>query len=85
MLKQHSDQTTGWVFVFPALAFVAVFALYPAIESFVLSLHRIYLGLPSLGQPYVGFDNYVQLAQDPVARQAYLVTFGFVFLSTIFE
>jgi len=85
MLKTRSEQTTGWLFLFPALLFVGGFALYPAIESFLLSLHRIFLGLPGLGQPYVGFENYAQLAQDPVARQAYIVTFGFVFLSTLFE
>ena len=69
----------------PALAFVAMFALYPAIDSFLLSLYRIYLSLPSLGQSFVGFENYRLLLEDPVAAQAFMVTFGFVFLSTILE
>ena len=83
--RRISEHATGWVFVLPALVFVGVFALYPAVESFVLSLHRIFLGLPGLGQPYVGFENYEQLARDPVARRAYVVTFGFVLCSTFFE
>jgi len=71
--------------VFPALTFVAIFSLYPAMDSFLLSLHRIYLGLPSLGQPFIGLGNYAQLFQDPVAHQAFMVTLGFVILSTTFE
>jgi len=85
MIKYTSNHTTGWLMVFPALAVVAVFSLYPAMDSFLLSLHRIYLGLPTLGEPFVGLSNYVQLFQDPVAHQAFMVTLGFVTLSTIFE
>jgi len=85
MPRPTSDQSTGWFITMPALAFVAMFALYPAIDSFLLSLHRIYLSLPSLGQSFVGFENYRLLLEDPVAAQAFMVTFGFVFLSTILE
>ena len=80
-----SESTTGWLMILPALAFVSVLVLYPAIDSFILSLHRIYLGLPTLGQSFVGFENYVTLLGDPVARQAFGVTIGFVFLSTLLE
>lgn len=69
----------------PALAFTLVFALYPVVDSFLLSLHRIFLGVPALGQPFVGFENYQTLAGDPVARQAFLVTIGFVLVSTALE
>ena len=69
----------------PALAITLVFALYPVVDSFFLSLYRIYLALPSLGQPFVGLENYSLLASDPVARQAFIVTFAFVILSTALE
>ena len=85
MIKIQSQEATGWMMVFPALAFVGTLILYPAMNSFFLSLHRIYISLPSLGEPFVGIDNYLQLLQDPVARQAFSVTFGFVILSTLFE
>ncbi|MCH8041841.1 MAG: sugar ABC transporter permease, partial [Nitrospinae bacterium] len=85
MPRPASDQSTGWLITMPALAFVAMFALYPAIDSFLLSLYRIYLSLPSLGQSFVGFENYRLLLEDPVAAQAFMVTFGFVFLSTVLE
>ena len=85
MNKLKSDETTGWFMIFPALAFVGTLIIYPAVNSFTLSLHRIYMGLPGLGEPFVGIDNYLYLLQDPVARQAFGVTFGFVIFSTILE
>ena len=85
MTKVRSHQVTGWFMIVPALAFVGTLILYPAITSFILSLHRIYMGLPALGETFVGFDNYLHLVQDPVARQAFVVTLGFVLLSTVLE
>jgi len=85
MVKNNSEQITGWLMVFPALAVVGIFSLYPAVNSFLLSLHQIYLGLPILGKPFIGLGNYAQLFQDPVAHQAFVVTLGFVILSITFE
>jgi multiple sugar transport system permease protein len=71
--------------VTPALFLTIVFALYPVLDSFWLSLHNIFVGLPQLGQPFIGPDNYLALLRDPAARQALLVTFAFVALSTLLE
>ncbi len=71
--------------VFPVLTVVAIFSLYPAMDSFLLSLRRVYSGLPGLGRPFIGSGNYIDLFQDPVAHQAFLVTLGFVMLSTTLE
>ncbi len=81
----RTGDTAGWWMLAPALAFTLVFALYPVVDSFVLSLHRIFLAMPHLGQPFVGFENYRALAADPVARQAFVVTVGFVMVSTALE
>lgn len=69
----------------PCFAFVAVFAFYPILYSVYLSLHRIVLGLPQLGQPFVGLANYAALAGDAVARQALANTLIFVVASTALE
>ncbi len=85
MTTPSSDQTTGWIMVLPALACIAVFSLYPAMDSFFLSLYRLYVSLPGLETSFIGFGNYEQLFRDPVAHQAFLTTLGFVILSTTFE
>ena len=69
----------------PALAFTLTLAVYPVIASFILSLYRIILSMPALGEPFVGLENYVLLFADPAARQAFIVTAGFVVCSTMFE
>ena len=71
--------------VCPALLFIAVFSLYPALDSLWLSLHRLYVSLPGLEPSFIGFGNYTQLFLDPVARQTLIVTLGFVMLSTTLE
>ena len=84
-IRGRSDKAAAAWMVLPALAFVMVFALYPVLDSFFLSLHQILLGLPGLGKPFVGFENYRILMGDPVARHAFVVTIAFVFLSTALE
>ena len=71
--------------IFPCFLFVSVFAFYPILYSFFLSLHRIVLSLPALGQKFVGFQNYGALFHDGVALHSLRNTFLFVFTSTFFE
>lgn len=85
MTGSATEARIGWTMVIPALLFIGTLSLYPALQSLLLSFHRIFLGLPALGKPFVGLENYAQLVQDPVARQAFAVTFGFVIFSTALE
>jgi multiple sugar transport system permease protein len=80
--KSTQEHTTGWLMAFPALTFVAVFSLYPAMDSFLLSL---YSDFPGPERSFIGFDHYAELWQDPAAHQAFIVTMGFVLLSTTLE
>lgn len=69
----------------PCFVFVCIFAFYPILYSFFLSLHRIILGLPSIGQPFVGLENYRALLHDGIALRSFINTCAFVFISTFFE
>lgn len=69
----------------PSFLCVAVFAFYPIIYSFYLSMHRIILSLPAIGQKFVGFSNYINLFSDRVAIHSMINTLVFVFVSTFFE
>jgi multiple sugar transport system permease protein len=83
--KGSSEWSIAAWMILPALAIVIVFALYPAVNSFYLSLHRIVLSLPGLGEPFIGLENYRLFIKDPVAHQAFMITVGFVLLSTALE
>jgi ABC-type sugar transport system permease subunit len=69
----------------PALAMLSAFTFLPVAGSFWLSLHRVVLGLPKLGEPFVGLDNYTELAESSVFLQAVATTLVFVAVSTALE
>ncbi|MBA3754321.1 MAG: sugar ABC transporter permease [Nitrospira sp.] len=84
-IARHRESLAAWTMVAPALLVTLVFALYPVLDSFWLSLHHIFVGIPSLGRSFIGLENYFNLLHDPVAHQALLVTLAFVVLSTMLE
>ncbi|RMG04528.1 MAG: sugar ABC transporter permease [Nitrospirae bacterium] len=69
----------------PVTIFVLVFAIIPICYSFYLSMHRIIMGLPGLGEPFVGLENYRRFLSDRVALRALVNTVAFVAISTFFE
>ncbi|MGW8272019.1 MAG: carbohydrate ABC transporter permease [Thermodesulfovibrionales bacterium] len=71
--------------IVPSFLFVSVFAFYPILYSVFLSMHRIILSLPSLGQDYVGLENYRLLLGDRVALHSLVKTVLFVAASTVLE
>ena len=79
------DRHAGVLLVGPALGVLALFAFYPILGSFWLSLHRIVLSLPGLGETFVGLANYAELAQGSVFWRSIAVTLVFVGVSTALE
>jgi trehalose/maltose transport system permease protein len=71
--------------VAPALAVLAVFAFYPVAGSLWMSLHRIVLSLPGLGEPFVALANYRELLSTVVFWRSLAITLAFVALSTALE
>ncbi|MFH8836588.1 carbohydrate ABC transporter permease [Streptomyces sp. NPDC017868] len=60
--RRRRGRVAPYLFVLPALLLFAVFKLYPVGRSFLLSLHRTTGGT----ETFVGADNYVRLADDPL-------------------
>ena len=71
--------------LFPAILLLILFIAAPIGQSFLLSIHRMIIGLPQLKTPFVGLDNYRELLDDPVARNSFWVTVIFVGTTTFFE
>ena len=69
-------------FLLPGFLFVLTFSLYPILESLRLSFYRMILTLPWLGRQFVGWENYRDLAADPVALQSLLTSMTFVAVTT---
>jgi len=73
-----SSRRIAFLFLLPSFIFVALFSIFPIIESFRLSFYRLILTLPWLGQKTVGWENYVDLWNDPVAIQSLNTTLLFI-------
>src|SRR5438876_1185292 len=65
-------QRYGWSYIFigPTLVFFALFTVVPVLQAFTLSLQNATI----VGGAWVGFDNFVALAGDPIFRLAVLHT-----------
>ena len=71
--------------MFPSFLFIVIFSLVPIFESFRLSFYRMILTLPWLGQKFVGWQNYLDLLADPVARHSLATTVIFVCVTVPLE
>lgn len=55
----------AYAFVLPGFALYALIVLYPAVQTFLLSL-RDWNIVPGQPSPWIGFTNYLQVFADPV-------------------
>ncbi|HZO88628.1 MAG TPA: sugar ABC transporter permease [Chthonomonadaceae bacterium] len=62
--KRRAAGWTGWLFVLPSFAHLAVFVLFPILFAFYLSLHK--WDVLKHNKPFVGLANYVHLLHDPL-------------------
>ena len=70
------------LFIAPATIGFLVFYFYPTIRGFYFSLTRYNL----LGTPhFIGFDNYVKIANDKLFWNALVVTLEYVVLNIVFQ
>ncbi len=60
-----SESRLGLMLVAPAIGVIALIAIFPLGWTVWESVHLHELRMPWLGKPFVGFDNYVELARDP--------------------
>ena len=59
------DRRLAITFVTPAVGVIALIAIFPLGWTVWNSLHLQDLRMPWLGHPFIGVDNYVELARDP--------------------
>ena len=61
----RSEARLGWMLIAPAVGVIALIAIFPLGWTVWESLHMHELRMPWLGRPFVGLDNYVEIASDP--------------------
>ena len=81
--KRKQDQITAYIFVVPLVIIIVGLVAYPFVKSIILSFMQKYVGVDK--QTFVGFDNYVNLIQDRIFRQAFKNTLIWTFATVIFK
>ncbi len=79
------EQIFGLLLLAPTFLFISAFAFYPIVYSFILSSKKIIIGLPEIGEGFVGLSNYRALLHDQNALNAFKNTIVFVMVSTFLE
>lgn len=59
------DRRLAAAFVTPAVSVIALIAIFPLVWALWSSMHLQDLRMPWLGQPFIGLDNYAEVARDP--------------------
>jgi len=84
--KFFKNDNVGYIFVFPALIYMAVFVGYPIISNIILSLQDVTVRtINSPVKPFVGLNNYVELFMDNVLRTSIINTLIFTVFCLIFQ
>lgn len=74
-------------FIVPALLFVVAFFGYPLVYNVIISFQNYSFAsfFPNGTAPWVGFDNYTSVLQDPAFHDALIHTAVFLVFSLIFQ
>lgn len=86
MKKLTKNDNIGIFYILPALIYMCVLVVYPIISNIILSLQDITVKTFSQPEkPFVGFQNYIALFQDPVLSMSIGNTLLFTVSCLIFQ
>ena len=82
-LTGNGSVAWAWALLVPSVVLVGAIIVYPLLTGVSLSLHTVILTRPDLGRPFVGLQNYGEMAQDPVIRVAAVNTVIYVVVGVV--
>ena len=82
---KNNDKLSAWLFLMPALIFLAITALFPLAHSLYLSFFRLKINLPNQKILFVGLENYLKLFTDKLLAISTLNTLLFAVISVLCE
>ena len=81
----NGSNAWAWFLLIPSLLLVAGIIVYPLIMGVSLSMHTVVLNRPDLGRPFIGFDNYIAMFNDPVVGVALRNTVVYVVVGVVLQ
>lgn len=79
-----TESQFGYLMVMPALICIGLISLYPVIQTFWLSLHRLRLQFPNMTK-FIGLQNYITIFSDDRFVNATINTVEFTVISVALE
>src|SRR5690242_8217877 len=61
---QLQKSAVPYAFCLPALLLLGGLIAYPVLYGFWLSFHSYQMNMPSLGMPFVGLQNYIEIPRN---------------------
>ena len=69
--EKYEERLKPWFYILPAYAAIAIFVIYPAVQTFIYSF-KTKVGFPA--ETWTGLDNYTDLLGSDAFRQTLLNT-----------
>lgn len=85
MIATRHDTRTGIALVVPALCGLAVFNLYPIVQTLIYSLHELDMTTDWLAADFIGFENYRRVMQSGQFWYTFGFTLGFTVLAVTID
>nr|WP_238988809.1 sugar ABC transporter permease [Calorimonas adulescens] len=82
--RSMTESQFGYLMVMPALLCIGLIALYPVVQTFWLSLHRLRLQFPDMTK-FIGLQNYITIFNDDRFINATINTVEFTVISVALE
>ena len=78
-------QPIGLLFITPYVLFLAAIFVYPLIVQFFISFKDYFFAAPgaTVDRPWVGFQNYVDVIQDPTFQRSLFNVFVFMIINVL--
>lgn len=84
-MYQKKRQRVAYLFLIPAMVLFLLFVAYPVLNTLKTSLYSLRIQTLSQGGKFVGFQNFIKLAQDKTMLTSLVFTVGFTVVSVILE
>lgn len=82
----NKKEKKGYLFVLPAVIFLIIFVGYPILYNIIMSFQDVDLMALNTGiKPFVGFNNYKEVFQNPVFYQALWNTLFYTVVCIVFQ
>ncbi len=83
--EKSSDKISTWLFLAPALIFLAITALFPLLYSVYLSFFRMKLNAANQTPVFIGLENYIRMFTDTMLHGSTWNTVLFALISVALE